>query len=191
MPRKSHPDTDKKIRRAVALVTAQQGISALSMGDVAKAAQVSPGTLYLRFENKQDMLQKTYLEIKRAFHEQLTEAASVPGSRARIRGLWQALFAFVEAEPDAFLFIDNAGAAQLLTGQQEDQVRAMQGTITTVLEEAIADGTLAPIPVKMAMTLLVAPAMHLARSLLEDNHPIRAAEVEATFERVWLSIRAG
>ncbi len=43
------------------------GIQGASMSKVAKMANVSPATIYLYFENKQDLVNQLYLEIKASF----------------------------------------------------------------------------------------------------------------------------
>lgn len=44
-----------------------QGFHNTPMGKIAKLAGVSPGTIYIYFENKQDLINKLYLEIKTSF----------------------------------------------------------------------------------------------------------------------------
>ena len=44
-----------------------RGFHDTPMGKIAKLAGVSPGTIYIYFENKQDLINKLYLEIKRSF----------------------------------------------------------------------------------------------------------------------------
>jgi AcrR family transcriptional regulator len=39
------------------------------MSKIAKMAKVSPATIYLYFENKQDLVNKTYIEVKAKYTE--------------------------------------------------------------------------------------------------------------------------
>jgi len=48
---------------AISLITAN-GFADTSMSKIAKAADVSPATIYVYFENKEDMLNKTYAHVK-------------------------------------------------------------------------------------------------------------------------------
>ncbi|MBQ4915081.1 TetR/AcrR family transcriptional regulator [Maribacter sp. MMG018] len=43
------------------------GFHAAPMSKIAKMANVSPGTIYLYFENKQDLVNKVYLQVKEVF----------------------------------------------------------------------------------------------------------------------------
>jgi len=44
-----------------------QGFHDAPMSKIAKMAEVSPATIYIYFENKQDLINKLYLEVKAAF----------------------------------------------------------------------------------------------------------------------------
>ncbi len=67
------PRLQKSIDKRTALLSAMltlinnEGILGASMAKVAKLANVSPATIYLLFENKQDMVNHLYLEVKKQF----------------------------------------------------------------------------------------------------------------------------
>ncbi|AMC11182.1 transcriptional regulator [Lutibacter profundi] len=46
-----------------------QGFHAAPMSKIAKMAEMSPATIYIYFENKQDLINKLYLEVKKSFSE--------------------------------------------------------------------------------------------------------------------------
>lgn len=51
------------IKATIELVN-NNGFHATPMSKIAKMAKVSPATIYLYFENKQDLVNKTYIEVK-------------------------------------------------------------------------------------------------------------------------------
>lgn len=188
MPRPSSEEIQSKIRTALVAEVADKGIGGVAMGPVAKRAGVSPGTLYLHYENKEDMLQKVYLQIKAEFHGVMVAAKEETDSARMIRRMWVDMFDFVLAKPNDFLFIEYAGAAQVLSSDQAKAVAAKQTEIADMIRRAIDDGTLAPLPVPTITVLLVAPAMHLARTNLLNGKQVTPEELSLTFDRVWLSI---
>ncbi|MFY0594938.1 MAG: TetR/AcrR family transcriptional regulator [Cognatishimia sp.] len=190
MPRPSKNQIAENIRCAVVRATASKGISAVSMAHVAKEAKVSAGTLYLHFDNKTDMLQKTYMHIKRDFYASLMQACTGQDTATKVRQFWMAMFAYVQKQPEAFLFIDNTGAFQILSETQASETRLLQQDITNVLSAGILDGTLADLPLKLMTTLLVSPAFIMARTGAMENSTYTQADLDLTFERVWLSICA-
>ena len=57
---------DAIIKATIQLVNSN-GFHAIPVSKLAKLAGVSPGTIYLYFENKQDLVNKVYLEVKERF----------------------------------------------------------------------------------------------------------------------------
>lgn len=190
MKRPTPDETREKIRNALVRVVARNGIGATSVNDVAREAGVSAGTIYLHFKDKTDLLQQVYLTIKTEFHALMTAAAEEPNSEEMIRRMWRDMFNFVSAHPLDFMFIEYAGAAQVLNAEQAQRIAAFQPEIAAMLQRAIDDGTLAPLPVETVTTLLVAPAMHLARMQAVSGKPIDAERRDLTFARVWMAIAA-
>ncbi len=60
---KSIDKRDALIEATIKLVN-NNGFHATPMSKIAKMANVSPATIYLYFENKQDLVNKTYIEVK-------------------------------------------------------------------------------------------------------------------------------
>lgn len=190
MARLSKQQIEVAIRQAVVDEVAEQGIGSASVGAIAKRAGISPGTIYLHFENKEDMLQRVYLQIKTEFHKIMVAAIEETISEVMIRRMWFDLFKYASAHPNYFLFIEHTGAAQVLTEDQAKSISYMQNDIAGMLQRAIDDKTLAQLPVSTVIVLLVSPALHLARIAILNRKPVLSDELEMTFNRVWISLTA-
>lgn len=188
MPRMTKDETRRKLRRAVVSEAVEKGFGALSVSGVVNRAKASAGSVYVHFENKEDMLQKVFLEIKREFHAIMVQARSEPSSAAMIRRMWFDMFGFVAAHPSDFLFLEYGNSARILTDPQQAEVQQMDQDISRMLARGVDDGTLAPLDLGLISILLVAPATQLARSALLNDMAIPPELVETTFQRVWLSI---
>ncbi len=55
-------DKERRIKEAVISLILQEGIHGASISKIAKMAAVSPATVYIYFDNKEDMLQDIYSE---------------------------------------------------------------------------------------------------------------------------------
>ena len=188
MPRPTKDQVFEKIKAAVVTVVARNGIGATSVGEIAKLAQISAGTIYLHFENKDDMLQQVYLRIKQEFHFVLMQAKSADGPRDVVRGMWLNLFMFLQHRPNDFLYLEYAGAAQVLTPAQKALVAPLQAEVGALLQRALDDAGLSHVALDIAETLLIGPAMHLARKAVLSETPPSPKEVDETFARVWSSL---
>jgi AcrR family transcriptional regulator len=63
---KSQTKREALVRATIKLVN-NNGFHAAPMSRIAKMAEVSPGTIYLYFENKQDLINQVYIEVKASF----------------------------------------------------------------------------------------------------------------------------
>lgn len=64
--KKSIDKRNALIKATIELVN-NNGFHAAPMSKIAKMANVSPATIYLYFENKQDLVNQTYIEVKELF----------------------------------------------------------------------------------------------------------------------------
>ncbi|MFW2589037.1 TetR/AcrR family transcriptional regulator [Sagittula sp. SSi028] len=190
MPRLTKDETRLKLRNAVVFEAVDKGFAALSVGDVVKRAQVSAGTVYVHFDNKTDMLQQVYMDLKRQFHGAVTRQRDITPTRDMIRAIWFDMFDWIAERPRDFLFLDLGAAARLLTEAQQAEADAFADDIAALLRRGVEDGTLAPLDTKLLSLLLTAPAMQMARGAVMRGQPIPKDSVEQTFDRVWLSIAA-
>lgn len=185
MPRPSTQDIRLRIRNGVVEVAVSKGIGAAGVAEIARAARVSPGTIYLHFADKDALLQQSYLEIKHEFHARMMAAATADGSAAIIRGMWLNLFAFLRDRPLDYRFLEYAGAAQVLTPAQRAAVAPLQAEINALLQAAMDNGTIRALPMTVTTSLLLGPALHLARLASLGEHRPDPSDIDQTFDRVW------
>src|ERR1700744_2882924 len=55
-------EKEEAIRTMALQIIADEGLENLSMQKLAKAANISPRTIYLKYENKEDLLVKLFIE---------------------------------------------------------------------------------------------------------------------------------
>lgn len=188
MARLTKQEIETNIRDAVVQTVVQNGLGSVSVAEIAKKARVSPGTIYLHHANKEEMLQNIYLKIKTEFHEIMMDSRAEASSEAMLRRMWFDMFAFVSAHPYDFLFIEDVGAASVLTADQRDHIAYMGDDIRAMVQRGIDDQTLADLPADMAVTLMVGPALLLAKRVSTLGGPVDQELISQTFERVWLSV---
>lgn len=146
-----HPEDPKERKRQRILRVATElfvhhGYRKTSMSDVAQAAQVAKGTVYLYFKNKAELLMQAISDEKIRYARRLQPLLTAPLPPADKLKLWLRIALMMTAEVPLL--------ARLLSGDQEllavledaDEVlgvRTMElqlGFITTLLQEAI-DGS--------------------------------------------------
>ena len=90
----------RRIRQAAEEVYVEKGLQGVSARAIAKRAGVSPGTLYLHFENLEDLMRSLWTEPVARANERLERIAkSRRDPLRRIRALLEAYVAFARENP--------------------------------------------------------------------------------------------
>jgi TetR/AcrR family transcriptional repressor of multidrug resistance operon len=96
------------VREKAIEMIVKEGFDGMSMQKLAKAADVSPATLYLYFKNREDMVNQLYLETEKRFYE-----SSLKGFDPEMsfeEGLWhqwKTRFKNISEDPLGFRFMEQ------------------------------------------------------------------------------------
>lgn len=157
---------------ALISVVVQQGLDAVSIRTVARAAGVSIGTVQYHFATKDDLLLAAYRHaIDEVTARARTLAARPSSPLAYVRSLLHELLPLDDRRRGelhvAIAFTARSVHSPRLTELYADGYRALVGTVTTALHAALADGSLDPsLDPARAATQAVAMADGLAWHLL-------------------------
>lgn len=198
---------EKEERRALILERAKElilerGIPALSMQDIADAAELSKATLYLYFQSKEAILAEILSDAADAFVSFVEERLSPADSGLQaLRKLWGSYLAFFGESPDIFVLtgIKRFIEPYLLTDDESAQApteRKLRGLIAKVFERGVKDGTMDkdidPDRVaRIAMTIALSIIDNVAR-LPREARDVRRIQEEMrnTFELLLRGVAA-
>ncbi|WP_091166152.1 TetR/AcrR family transcriptional regulator [Paenibacillus sp. 1_12] len=105
-----HKDDNKNeaIFQATIQLLNEIGFSDISMSKIAKRANVSPSTIYVYFENKEDMLKKLYLNVKEKMSLKMLDGINeMTPIQAGFELFMSNLKDFVLDNKDYFLFLEQ------------------------------------------------------------------------------------
>jgi AcrR family transcriptional regulator len=164
------PSKEEAIRRKAMELAVKEGFDGLSMQKIAKAAKVSPGTLYVYFEDREDLV----LQVYRAEMEK-TQAAMMRGFDPSMRfdeGLrvqWLNRARFCLEHPLSMLFLEQFRHTPLhekaLSLAGDDFRRVMQEFVT----HAIRNGELVRLPLETYWAVAFAPMYQLVKFHLQGK----------------------
>ena len=107
---------------AISLITAN-GFADTSMSKIAKAADVSPATIYVYFENKEDMLNKTYTHVKREMGNALAKDLKPELSvEQAFKVIWNNFYQYAVKNSVKFAFTEQFANSPIV-----DKVRKEEG----------------------------------------------------------------
>ena len=148
-------EREKERRRQQILVAAKRvfsakGFSKATMEDIAREAELSPGTLYLYFINKDELYASLSLRILHYLNIRLEHVVNEEGlpPEKRIVALRNALFDVYEFDPLILINMFHLQSSETLHNLSDDLSNEIQQLsrsslrmISRIFEEGIADGT--------------------------------------------------
>ena len=142
LPRRQPPDVRREqILDAAARVLVERGLAATTMAEVAEAASVAKGTVYLYFESKADLLAGLRARYFADFATRLegpSAAGRRPGTAARVERLVSASYDFALANHELHhVLFHEAGF-----GEGEEVFARVRTTLAEVIEAGQAAGEL-------------------------------------------------
>ena len=120
---RGRPIVDDKRRRildAAVKVFAAKGFHGTSVPEVAEAAGVATGSVYVYFEDKQNLVNEVYRDAKQRLKTALLDGLAPPdmydatSAERWFHEVWQRLSAFAMSAPDAFRFLEMQDHAEYL-----------------------------------------------------------------------------
>ena len=173
-------EKEAAIRTIALKIISEQGLENLSMQKLAKEANISPRTIYLKYENKEDLLVKLFIEEVMGAYEQ----AALKGFdedmdfAAGVRLLWQNVFRYFKTNRQAFVLMQYGKSSPLLNKAfQEKNIR--QGhyfaPFHRFLERHVRAGVIGRFPFEAQRALLSAPLFDLIHEYFE--HAERSRQI--------------
>jgi AcrR family transcriptional regulator len=165
------PLKEKAIRRKAMEMAAKEGFDGLSMQKIAKAAKVSPGTLYIYFKDREDLILQVYQE-----EMQKTFAATMenfdPSMRfdEGLRVQWLNRARYCMKNPLSMQFMEQFRHTPL-----HEKALGMVGAppfkeiMRTFLSNAIRNGELVKVPVEVYWAVAFAPMYQLVKFHLQGK----------------------
>lgn len=146
---------------------AAQGIDQTTVQDIATRAGAAQGALYRHFHGKSDLVECLFAVCADRFYRALNDAVEGHTTpRDRLRSLLRGVFAFAEADPDAFTYLLSVHHTGILEERAEPPP-PMQLFIET-LEAGMQDGTFRALSPPLATGWIVAMAQRAVVFLKSD-----------------------
>ncbi len=136
-------DKRQRILDAAVQVFAERGFFHSRVNDVAEAAGVAGGTIYLYFKNKDDLLISLFEDRMDSILEGLRESlAEEPDARARLRRFVQLHFQLVESDPALadVLSVELRQSSKFVREYKAHKFYEYLGVAEEILREGATDG---------------------------------------------------
>jgi TetR/AcrR family transcriptional repressor of multidrug resistance operon len=159
-------EKEEAIRTIALQMIAEEGLENLSMQKLAKAANISPRTIYIKYENKEDLLVKLFIEeVLGAYEKAILENFSPEMTFGEgLKKLWINGFNYLKNNKHAFSLIRHGKSSPLLNKAfQQKNIKEGDyfGPVQQFLALQVKAGTIKDFPNEVHRALLFSPILDL------------------------------
>jgi AcrR family transcriptional regulator len=190
----ARPRDENKIEaiyEATLKLVLETGFNGLKMADVAKAAKLATGTLYIYFKNKEVLINELYFHLKKNKTLKILEVyvAKDPFPVA-FKKLWMNYLNVSLAEPERMSFIEQYTHTSYLTKKTKQQSDQLLKPLEEFVAGGILQGFVKKLPVPLLLSQLMGPINESVRLHYDQTLKITPTLKEELFRMAWNSIKA-
>mgnify|MGYP003681426306 CR=1 FL=1 len=168
------------IQATIELVN-NNGFHATPMSKIAKMANVSPATIYLYFDNKQDLVNKTYIEVKACYTAYAFETydETMPVEYG-FKVIWKRIAEFKIKESDNTPMIDEAS--------RQEGIKHLQ-PLLDLWARGKKEGIIKPLSDYLLYAYAINPLSFLMMTQNRGSIQLTQLELDQAYEVAWSSIK--
>jgi TetR/AcrR family transcriptional repressor of multidrug resistance operon len=165
-------EKEAAIRTTALRIIAEEGLENLTMQKLAKEAQISPRTIYIKYKDKDDLLIKLFIDEVLGVYEQavLENFSESMELEAGVKRVWLNAFHYFIRHKPAFVLMQYGKSSPLLNKAfQERDIRQGQffAPIHRFLAQQVLLGVIRDFPFEVHRALLFAPLLDLVNEYFE------------------------
>ncbi len=177
------------IKATIALVN-NNGFHATPMSKIAKMASVSPATIYLYFDNKQDLVNKTYIEVKAKYSDYSFETYNDTMSvKNGFKIIWKRIASFKLTESEHAFFLAQCDNTPIIDEpSRQEGIKHLQ-PLLDLWARGKKEGTIKPYSDYILYAYSINPLSFLMMSQKREMFELNDKHIEEAFTAAWNSIK--
>lgn len=184
------PDKRKALLKATLSLVNNNGFHAAPMSKIAKLAKVSPATIYIYFENKQDLINQLYLEVKADFSEQAfhnyTEGLPV---KKGFEIIWNNMASYKINQPEESNFLSQCDNTPMIDEKSREEGLKNIEPLLNLWERGKREGIIKDICPYILYAFTIYPLAFLMTSQQRGDFELKDDLKTIAFQAAWDSIR--
>jgi len=166
-----------------------KGYEGVAVPEIARAAGVATGTVYLYFKDKQALVNALYRHWKRAYNNAvLAPLPPSPSIRERFASYWRRMSEFARAHPRATRFMDLHHHAAYLDGESRAASREYLDVATQFAREGRERGAIRDLDPLLIVALMWGAAAGLVKFAAGGALALDEKTATAMEEALWRAI---
>ena len=187
--KKSREKKNAILKATLSLVTSG-GFRATSMAKIAQIACVSPATIYLYFENKQDLINQLYLITKKEFSDIAFDGYTLDMSvDLGFKVIWHNIAKFKLSDSDEAYFLSQCDNTPIVDSETyQEGLKFIQPLIDLSLR-GIDEGVLKSISPYLMYAYSIYPINFLISMKSKDIDTFNQLNLDQAYKLAWDSIK--
>lgn len=185
-------DENKKqaITKSIISLINEIGFANISMSKIAKATGVSAATLYVYYENKEDMFRKVYIDVKRQMLKECCRDICMEESvEQSFRRICRNLLLYMQEYTDEFLFIEQACNSPLATDETVAEIERYDKETRDVFKRGIQEGILKQATPELLISFCFYPVQQIFKEQQKEKSMLQDVDFELVFQMCWDAIK--
>lgn len=173
---------------AIALITAN-GFADTSMSKIAAEANVSPATIYIYFDNKEDMLNKTYAQVKREMAAALGKGLKSEMSvEAAFQLIWRNFYSYAVKNAMRFAFTEQFANSPLVDRVRKEEGHSYFQPLFEWFERGKREKVFQDLPAEMFVAVAFAPLIALIKQHFGGELKLEGKHLKSLYEITWKAV---
>ncbi|MDH5110720.1 TetR/AcrR family transcriptional regulator [Lactiplantibacillus plantarum] len=186
-----YKDNNKKeaIYQATILLLNRDGFSSTSMSKIAKHAGVSASTIYIYFENKDDMLKKLYLDTKQKMSTQMFSDTTDSDAKTGLAKVIRNYIDYIVNNKDAFLFLQQFTNSPYMSEFDDQEASNYFMPMYQIVKSGRQEGTFKDVDNDILFAYIEPPITELAKRYFRGESSFTEERIEALIRLAWSAIK--
>ena len=188
MRHKSEEKYEAILQATLRLVN-ELGFHGISMAKIAREAGVSPATIYIYFENKEDLINTLYQNLKGVVVQDIMKGYHRGmDTQHAFRLIWSNYYGSMIAHAAEFQFLEQFANSPYLSSISREEGRKQFEPFLLFFEEAMARGEIKKMSMNMVFAFFNAPLTSLAKQELAAGQKLPETELKLAMENAWNAV---
>jgi AcrR family transcriptional regulator len=166
------------------------GFVALSMSKIAKSANVAAATIYIYFENKDDLLRKCYLYIKKKMSTSMFEGVDFDAPvKDTLTDLIKRFIAFCLNNKQYFLFVEQFANAPVLNDVCKNEGREYFKPFHELIVKGQKDKIFKQYDEGILLAFTFAPLFHILKYYFKEGVQVNQKLIDIVNQMIWDALK--
>ncbi len=187
------PKDEKKIVQVFAAtlqLVKEKGMAGITMGEIAKAAHIATGTLYIYFKSKDELINALFTECRKASAEiYFMNYDEVQPFKTGFKTIWLNLMKFRTEHFEKAVFIDQCYHSPFITETTKQITRSMIQPLYKLVERGKLEGHIKDADNFMLLTFIVGGINEFVKHSIYSNRKITKSMIEQMFHLCWDGVK--